>query len=289
MPRTLLPFTAATLTLLLAGCFDQAQRRTDAAAIEVRCDSSACVVCDAYGCEPLSCASPGGCPSGTSCRRGFCAPPEAGGAGCLEHADCDQTQVCAAGRCVDPSMAERSACDAGHPCGLGLVCAEGVCAGAPASPELPLRPEGLCQYDQDCPSGAACLDGACRSACGAGSSCAPTLSCRGGLCLPAESSEGSCAVGSDCGFAAVCKNGACIPVCSGDVDCGAGTRCVESLCLPDTRPVIQCLHDADCTGGTACLDGRCLPPCTSGDEAACPAEARCVFGFCLRDPECTFI
>jgi hypothetical protein len=46
------------------------------------------------------------------------------------------------------------------------------------------------------------------------------------------------------------------------------------------------VNNSSCAPGLECLDGRCASAC-AGDNG-CNDNQRCVFGFCVLNPECVF-
>ncbi|WP_437629460.1 hypothetical protein [Sorangium sp. So ce854] len=68
---------------------------------------------------------------------------------------------------------------------------------------------GACEADCDCPSGSACVEGACRVPCAASCECAEGESCEGGYCQPPPEPVISCEVDCDCPSGSACVEGAC--------------------------------------------------------------------------------
>lgn len=104
------------------------------------------LVCEQGQCvqPPQACEADTDCGDGEICTEGLCSPLE-----CRRSEDCQEGNLCVNARCY-------TACDEENPCGEGLSCeAPGYCAPAEVS-------QG-CEANADCPSGQACMEGACVS------------------------------------------------------------------------------------------------------------------------------
>ncbi len=115
-------------------------------------DCSAGEVCVDAKCETL-CDSTGGCDFGYECNdHNYCEADAT--VECRSNAECDRDQLCNAGICETP-------CTCNQQCGEGEVCNldAGVCEDPNAAPNTPAP---SCEDDCDCPSGLACVDGACQ-------------------------------------------------------------------------------------------------------------------------------
>jgi hypothetical protein len=275
---------------LFSGCMNTTLSPAEAV---VECDDFGCYICDDLWCEPLWCVTSNDCPTGFGCDQyGSCLPDDFFVGGdlttfCTAHDQCPDDQICsAAGVCTNLDAFDKSECESDAMCPDGEICAEGRCTSPPLSSDMPLRPETLCQVNDDCPNNGFCFDASCHLGCETTTDCPVTQSCKSGLCLPSNEPAGECNVGSDCTTPSVCKNSTCISICLGDADCGTGLRCAEALCLPDNRPRLECLNNSGCASGFECLDGRCVSAC--GPEGACIDGQRCVFGFCVLDTQCVF-
>jgi hypothetical protein len=156
--------------------------------------------------------------------------------------------------------------------GSGADCTQGQCAaGLTCSPDNrcrdPLLLGDACGDGGGCPTGAACLQGECRTRLTAGQpGCARTTDCLDGLVC---SDDGVCAVGPARGDA-----------CGGAV-CGSGDACVRSYAerrcgarVPDGAP---CTFDADCENGF-CAASTALCAALPDDGDLCP-DTRCTAGF----------
>ncbi len=205
-------------------------------------------VCTNPASDPANCGGCGHvCPAGDSCVSGVCQAPsscsdgmkdgtETGvdcgggvcpacglGQGCLIGSDC-QSLLCSGGTCV-------SACPTGD------VSCGGVCTNPASDPGNC----GACGHA--CPTGAACISGAC--ACPTG-----TVSC-GTTCTDPATDPGNCGgCGHVCAAGSACVGGVC--ACpAGDVVCG-------SSCTSLTSDPANCgLCGNVCTAGSSCVSGVC--------------------------------
>lgn len=196
-----------------------------------------------------------------------------------------------------------------HAVGMAHVCETGGADGAPvcdashadrmmypeyvgASQSLPHPDDvaGLCALypastcAATCPSGSACVGGACVALCGSGT-CAVGEVCEGQLCR-ASCGEQLCASGD------VCVDGAsCLAVCHGAV-CPPGMLCgVSGACMPscfgapcDAR---VCDDTHPCPSSMTCMDGQCHTLEGSGllrcdrDSECEDRTAICRYGACV--------
>jgi hypothetical protein len=149
---------------------------------------------------------------------------------------------------------------------LGLASACG--GGTPSTPYVPpdAGPRGgvgaACVRAEDCRSGLACTDGACRpSRAGVeGTPCMISAECKDGLyCGP----QRTCAPAGSKGDGEICGS---------DAECKSGLRCnlvgFVGLCQPEGTGDVggRCVKSADCFAGLACANGACtpLPPNPNG-------------------------
>jgi len=204
-----------------------------------------------------SCSSACDCPTGSACEGGLCVTAlEAvfccDRSPCPEGAPCERSQgssTCEAG-C-------QSACD----CWRGQACIEGRCQDDPAGPtyccDRDLCPQGeRCEHDDqseglcpvracvgacDCPTGQACVGGACQ------------LSGEQGLVYCCAS--GDCPIGRACdsveGARDICQGP---PDCHTACDCLTGLMCLEGRCAlpPPGTPLTLCCDKDECEQGLLC-------------------------------------
>lgn len=179
-----------------------------------------CAPVYAFVCLPR-CGRRRGCPAGTECSEGVCAPAEFCYAdACRRDEDCDSgvcqagfceplqlceragdcaaDRACTDGRCVDP----RPLCDRPGACDEGELCVAGRCV--PGEPMSMCQP---CEHSLDCDSAAVCADGGegslacysfCRDRCPRDGECVVTGDRRGvGVCL--DPGSGGCIPEERCG------------------------------------------------------------------------------------------
>lgn len=270
-----LPLTA--LPALLAGCpiyGDGGGRHVSDCRTDTDCPAG--LVCDASG----SCVDPGpacttdtDCDAGLICVSGACTP---GSRTCRTHGDCAVGAYCDAtsSECTDSSTCTTDGeCAAGFwcdyratcvphgtgecrthgDCGTAQVCIEGACQGV----------ADTCQFDRECPPGAACLNNECTPICATDTDCLPGDSCQGNFCRPNTT---ECTTSSSCGTGEHCVDGRCLPDCATGTACASGSTCAaDEFCRPDWTPEAFC-PATPCQTGRTCLDGVCRTPCTSDEN-----------------------
>lgn len=161
-----------------------------------------------------------------------------------------------------------------------------------SAPRADAGPSSGCAADSDCPSGEACLGGACgplaSGLCREGTDCAEGELCVEGACVAAGD---ACRFDHDCGLGRGCVDNACRPRCADPTECGSGTACVDGLC----RPTVQCAGDAECAATERCVESRCLTACADasgcGPEELCAPDGVCrpdvaPRPFCATDADC---
>lgn len=119
----------------------ECRRSADCAAGNICVDARCEKTCDA--------GSGAGCDAGWVCNSfGYCEADES--VECRSNAECARDEQCTGGTCATP-------CNCNQQCGDGQVCDldSGTCE-APAADPAP-----ACENDCDCPSGQACVEGAC--------------------------------------------------------------------------------------------------------------------------------
>jgi MYXO-CTERM domain-containing protein len=188
------------------------------------------------------------CPEGYDCTNiqsngiGSCSLVNCGSGG----SGCPAGFRCLNGTCKDPCQ--------GITCGIGDVCAGGLCTG------------GSC-YAKPCLSGQVCHNGGCVADACAGVACPGGTFCRAGDCVQACTFT-SCPEGQRCGIDGFCVTDLCratcpaaTPLCNPDtgaceanacasVSCGTGQLCDAGACVDDPCATI------DCPVGT-CWRGQC--------------------------------
>ena len=103
---------------------------------------------------------------------------------CTTDRNCGASEVCEAGRCVDP-------CSAKGACGLNAYCSvtrhrkQCVCPqDFTGNPEVEcVRIPSTCYASSDCPQPLQCSDGICMPSCTSDESCALNERCLQGLCM----------------------------------------------------------------------------------------------------------
>ncbi len=183
-----------------------------------------------------------GSSKGPACISGNCGPSPDGGS-CQRANDCPCNDICSAGHC-EPKCTQNSDCKNPLPfCYLP----QGQC--------------GPCTANSNCPSGQACVTGACQIApdggCNAGH-CCNNGDCPGSspVCNPSTGVCGACTSSLQCSTGYACTSGSCVGSGTGGGcganGCSAGQVCQNGACVTDT----------------------CNPPC--GPPATCGANNTCV-------------
>ncbi len=217
------------------------------------------------GSTHIPCASRRDCPGRQGCLDGICGP-------CSRDRDCATTEYCSP---LDQLCALRPGfgdeCALNGDCPLGAYCVQGFCRSADQVT--------LCLGDLDCPEGKRCdpanlvcvLDLGCDrdSDCAAGELCdLGTRRCRA-ACTP-ENQE------AVCGFGLVCTaEGRCVE-CFRDDQCGVGRSC--DLSTFRCKGQNACLTSRDCPYGQVCnlQTLQCtVPPPACLDNRDCPLGASC--------------
>jgi hypothetical protein len=180
--------------------------------------------------EGTACCPTGTCPFGQSCYGGACLPTPAADT-CYFNGQCPTGAVCEGA----------TTCSCGQ---TGCEPATGTCR----------YPEGCCNSEDDCGSGAACQNGRCLN----------NATLEAGRCW----SDGQCGDGLACQGASIC---AC-----GTADC----EDVPGVCA---LPGVCCAVDAECGADGACVDGRCVP---RADDGSCWTNDDCSGSTCLGARSC---
>ena len=124
--------------------------------------------------QPGDGSSCGDCPAPGECRNSVCLQPSASGEFCEFDSECEETELCIAGRCTpDPRYSQP--CTETADCAGTMTCAPaGIC---------------VCAVNTDCPSGLLCEAGACvppnvPGACLADEECEGGFVCDANACRP---------------------------------------------------------------------------------------------------------
>lgn len=231
----------------------------------------------------------GGCDEGTQCPDLLC----------------EEGQICAQGRCINPSVG----CEEG--CATGEFCIDGVCVSNPGQCSYalqacdPRRAGGngfLCiDWGGADKAGAQCTRGCAESSCEPGSLCfllswGPPSAC---------SSDAQCQAGQLCSsggcYTAACRPSECAGPGEGDASCdafyaggagfedgaqchdvgneanycfSAGTRREEQACLDFIDAYLANDLSQTCVSGLTCVDGTCRRGCREG--SSCESGETCI-------------
>lgn len=194
---------------------------------------------------------------------------------CTSNAQCNPTQSCSNGACIQVTCNSNSECTSRSE-GIGQICSAGFCY------------QQACVETTDCPSGTVCScsdgpgcttgDPVCYPSgqtCGSDTDCwGSALICTGGKCA-------QCASNNDCpsGF---CANGSCFDSCAGLTGiCGTGTICLGDFCCPSSTSSRPCDSANICPTGEFCIAGvcTCLPGITG---SVCAVNNDCQSRNCLE-------
>ncbi|MBI3183062.1 MAG: hypothetical protein HYZ28_13070 [Myxococcales bacterium] len=234
-------------------------------------------VCHNGKCRPASCT-----PSAEVCDGvdNDCdgAVDEGCNSACSAGSACPPGHTCVNGACQPCTTSNCGPYDAGTPivcgnttCASGTTCCNascGVCAPAGGS----CTQQVCCSSAYPCPSGQACVNGACQP------SCTPSAEVCDGVDNDCDGQvdEGctmQCGPGTACPAGHVCLNGQCTPCSSGGycpTDGGSNTT--------DGGSSATCGGSAACATGQVCLNGKCHYSCSAG--SACPNGQQCYQGIC---------
>ncbi len=192
------------------------------------------------------------------------ASAQVSGTQCITNVDCGFTSTCqgatagATGTCNEPCGSSADCPNAGYACAGSAI---GTCD------------QTACRGNGDCPSGHACVNGAC--ACLSNSECSGT--CSATTCSPvscisnAQCGKGTCGGGS-CGTTAV--------LCHKAADCGLGT-CGGPSHQGKCRTTGACHENSDCGIGGTCGTGTgsAAGTCATSGQA-CHSNVDCDSSSC---------
>ncbi|GAB4306702.1 MAG: hypothetical protein Kow0090_21810 [Myxococcota bacterium] len=211
--------------------------------------------------------------------------------GCYKDIDCDFGEVCVNNICTPiPKFCEKN-----FECPMGFICFNKRCVRESDGGEDDIDSGFICVRDEDCGTGAICVDGGCQPVYedtgydelgGIGDSCKdlldckPPLQCIDNICQPEGGLDGGetdieigdCYADSNCKdpLYPYCYNRFCV-ACTTDKHCPSLTAedggVYESLCIENTcrKTPPACHNDPDCPDPYVCLDFECsLTPVDAG-------------------------
>jgi hypothetical protein len=184
---------------------------------------------------------------------------------CTSSKQCDPTQGCSGGFCVQIPCTLDSQCGPSQTCFNG-VCNQNVCF------------QTVLNFNGGCTGGTICQNELCTPfgmTCGSNQDCfGGELTCVNGICS-------QCGSNADCGNNGVCAGGVCFPNCSGITGaCSSGTMCVADFCCPPGNYPSHCTNTNQCNKGQLCVGNSCT--CGKGSYGAiCTTNADCASGSCL--------
>lgn len=184
---------------------------------------------------------------------------------CTSSNQCDPTQGCSGGFCVQIPCTLQSQCGPSQTCSNG-VCYQNVCF------------ETSQNFSGGCTGGTICQNGLCISH---GMTCGSNQDCFGGALTCVNHVCSQCGSNADCPNNGVCAGGVCFPNCSGITGaCGSGTMCVSDFCCPMGVYNNFCSSTSACNPGQFCVNGHCT--CGQGGYGAgCANNIDCASGSCL--------
>ncbi len=166
-------------------------------------------------------------------------------------------------RCVSLSFDPAHCGDCGSACPSGQACVDGACAClgevcGDSCVDLASHPGHCGACDAACPEGRFCLDGRCETVCAD-----PLTSC-GARCVDTRTDEAHCgACDAPCAAGASCIGGSCA--------CVEGLEACGARCADTTRDAEHCGEcDNACALGHTCLSSSCALAC--GADVCAPSE-----------------
>ncbi|MCB9591584.1 MAG: hypothetical protein H6719_02525 [Sandaracinaceae bacterium] len=209
---------------------------------------------------------------------------------CALNSDCQESLVCADGRC-------RVECAEDRDCDLSWRCAPSGSAGRPAC--QPPDGPALCAFTSECPEGALCVDRRCRAECREDRDCldgarcdASSGTCESPLVTGAPDGglvDGGPEAGLVCGQDRATCGTSCVDLASSRTHCGAcGNRCPDNetcsrgaceCAAPYTVCGALCADLAVDEGNCGGCGSRCDGPCHGG--TCCGAGRAFCGGACI--------
>lgn len=253
----------AAMILVLGGCSGGGGGPKDASGSDgdttICSSNSQCPkdkpVCSGGVCEagnPIGCQSDADCDAGTcDTLTGQCSSTCTDC--CTTNTDCTGGATCVSGHCKTGSG---TTCTTVNDCDVAQICSNGTCQ--------PYDPSSVCTTDADCPKDHHCNalgDGSCQGCLNDGSC---INSPNGPKCDDGTGNgpgAGYCyhqcgATAGDCPQGQICdtsRGGLCVPACSTNADCQNGQVCHGGQCQ-------ACTTDSQCNPGDVCSSsGACVP------------------------------
>lgn len=279
------------------------------------------LVADGVACAGGTCAG-GKCCTGCVDANGACRPGTAlgacgaGGGACAPCSDLNPctSDVCLAGRCSNPALANGTSCEAdNNRCNGTSTCQAAKCT---AGAELDCDDRNPCTDDSCSPSGG-CLHVNNSAPCNDGNTCTLQDQCRNGACQPGSGQlvcddgepcsqdacdpimgcvsgdlpDGqACDDGTTCTTASECRAGKCTGT-AGNTQCEDMNPCTRAVCVVgatacSTVPVpnVDCNVDKCMTGQTCNANGVCA----GGTAVVCDDGNPCTDDACDASTGCTF-
>lgn len=178
---------------------------------------------------------------------------------CSSNNQCNPTQQCTDGHCV------QIACSVNSDCGPSQICSNGFCY------------QNQCITTAGCGTGTVCQNGLCFPY---GQGCSNNQDCSGGSlpCVAGICSQ--CAADEDCTDGVCGGDGICHNTCTHVIGaCGTGTSCVNDFCCPAGTYPSTCSQPGACGAGF-CVNGACT--CSKGEYGnTCVSPTDCDSGICL--------
>jgi len=214
---------------------------------------------------------------------------------CQSDDDCDEDEMCVAGRCVpDVECVTPADCDDENDC-TANICADGTCANPNSDADEMCDQSGgsvcdgqgncvECNSDAQCDAGEVCFENACvlDDACDMDTDCLDGNQCTVDLCTAGECSNPNEEQGADCdqdGGSVCDDDGNCVE-CNEGNDCDMGEVCIANTCVAD----VECMENDECGVDEVCVANTCVSdPEVFCNEGLCltseAARAACIDTF----------